>query len=219
MLFRSCALEKDIDLLPKGDETCIGTGCNAMLSGGQMHRVALARAIYSRSQIVLLDDVLSALDPKTARIIMERVFGSEGLFRKLNTTVILVTREGKPYPSNFYLLNTYLIEGAFFSRADMVYRFSDGSVHKILPDEHFPYTEQPSITTDAKKRKSQDEKEGSKTDAAKAAAADDKLRDLTRATGDRGVYKYYIRSIGLWKLSIFVSFVIVNVFCSTFSRK
>ena len=33
------------------------------LSGGQRSRVALARALYSSGDIVLCDDVLSALDP------------------------------------------------------------------------------------------------------------------------------------------------------------
>ena len=42
--------------------------------------------------------------------------------------------------------------------------------------------------------------------------------DLTRATGDFTVYKYYFDSIGWPRALLFVSFVILNVFCTTFSR-
>lgn len=36
------------------------------LSGGQKHRVSLARAVYSRAGVLLMDDVLSAVDAHTA---------------------------------------------------------------------------------------------------------------------------------------------------------
>lgn len=55
-----CALRPDFDTLEDGDETEIGER-GISLSGGQKARVALARAIYARSKIVLLDDPLSAV--------------------------------------------------------------------------------------------------------------------------------------------------------------
>lgn len=42
------------------------------LSGGQKARVALARAIYAYSEVVLLDDVLSAVDSRTGRHLYEK---------------------------------------------------------------------------------------------------------------------------------------------------
>ena len=42
------------------------------LSGGQKHRVSLARAVYSDADIYVLDDVLSAVDPKVAELLMQR---------------------------------------------------------------------------------------------------------------------------------------------------
>lgn len=53
-----CALERDLESLPAGDQTEIGER-GITLSGGQKARVALARAVYSRRDVYLLDDVLS----------------------------------------------------------------------------------------------------------------------------------------------------------------
>ena len=56
-----CELKKDIELLPAGDMSEIGEkGIN--LSGGQKARVSLARAVYKNTDILLLDDPLSAVD-------------------------------------------------------------------------------------------------------------------------------------------------------------
>jgi ABC-type multidrug transport system fused ATPase/permease subunit len=56
-----CALRRDLDVLAGGDEAEIGEkGIN--LSGGQKQRVSLARLVYFDSDIVLLDDPLSAVD-------------------------------------------------------------------------------------------------------------------------------------------------------------
>ncbi|KAJ7896009.1 multidrug resistance-associated ABC transporter [Mycena olivaceomarginata] len=60
-----CALVDDLKILEDGDETEIGE-LGVTLSGGQRVRVSLARAIYSRASILLLDDVLSAVDAHTA---------------------------------------------------------------------------------------------------------------------------------------------------------
>ncbi|KAJ7916824.1 multidrug resistance-associated ABC transporter [Mycena leptocephala] len=60
-----CALVSDLEILEDGDESEIGErGVN--LSGGQKARVSLARAVYSRASVLLLDDVLSAVDAHTA---------------------------------------------------------------------------------------------------------------------------------------------------------
>jgi ATP-binding cassette subfamily C (CFTR/MRP) protein 1 len=57
----ACALRADLAMLPGGDQTEIGEkGIN--LSGGQRQRVALARAVYSKAQVYIFDDPLSAVD-------------------------------------------------------------------------------------------------------------------------------------------------------------
>lgn len=74
----ACALDHDVAALPAGDDTEIGErGIN--LSGGQKARLALARAAYSRPEIALLDDPLSAVDPKVAKILFQQCIGPDGL--------------------------------------------------------------------------------------------------------------------------------------------
>ncbi|KDR83064.1 hypothetical protein GALMADRAFT_238869 [Galerina marginata CBS 339.88] len=68
-----CALRPDLELFDAGDLTEVGER-GLTLSGGQKARVTLARAIYSSAQIILLDDVLAALDVHTSAWIMDQCF-------------------------------------------------------------------------------------------------------------------------------------------------
>ncbi|CAE6495623.1 unnamed protein product, partial [Rhizoctonia solani] len=83
----ACALRPDLDLFEDGDETEIGEK-GVSLSGGQKACVALARAVYARTQFVILDDVLSAVDSHTAEHIVHRCLRGPLLN---NRTVVLVT--------------------------------------------------------------------------------------------------------------------------------
>ena len=62
----ACALEHDLEILDNGDETLVGEK-GITLSGGQKQRISLARAVYSNSKHLLLDDCLSAVDSHTAQ--------------------------------------------------------------------------------------------------------------------------------------------------------
>ena len=83
-----CELKADISALVAGLDTEIGErGVN--LSGGQKARISLARAIYSRRSVYLLDDPLSAVDAHVAEALM-----SNGLLKLLKgTTRVLVTNQ------------------------------------------------------------------------------------------------------------------------------
>lgn len=75
-VLRACSLEKDVELLIDGDETEVGPK-GVTLSGGQRWRVALARALYSRAGIMILDDVLSAVDAHVGRCIVDLALTGE----------------------------------------------------------------------------------------------------------------------------------------------
>lgn len=69
-----CALKKDLEILTDGDLTELGAnGIN--LSGGQKWRVTLARAVYSRAEILILDDIFSAVDAHVGRYIFDHCIG------------------------------------------------------------------------------------------------------------------------------------------------
>jgi len=60
-VLEAAALLKDLESLPHGDKSLVGEK-GITLSGGQKARISLARALYADSNIVLLDDPLSAVD-------------------------------------------------------------------------------------------------------------------------------------------------------------
>lgn len=85
---KACALLADFAQLPDGDETTVGER-GISLSGGQKARLALARAVYARADIYLLDDVLSAVDSHVGRHLIDNVLGPKGLLA--SKTRILAT--------------------------------------------------------------------------------------------------------------------------------
>ena len=87
----ACSLVEDFSLMKSSDQTIIGErGIN--LSGGQKARIALARAVYSDSSIVLLDDPLAAVDPHVGQHIFSQCIHGDLLDGK---SVILVTNHAQ----------------------------------------------------------------------------------------------------------------------------
>ncbi|TQV93041.1 Vacuolar metal resistance and drug detoxification protein [Cordyceps javanica] len=87
---RACALDADFEQVPDGDQTRTGSG-GCSLSGGQRQRLGLARSAYAQKEIIIVDDLFSAVDPETAGEIYTRLFGPQGIVRRWNCTVIITT--------------------------------------------------------------------------------------------------------------------------------
>ena len=96
--------KKDLDNLPKGLETMTGEKGIA-LSGGQRQRIALSRALIKESDILILDDVFSAVDTRTEKNIIENlendrhgktnIFATHRLSVIKPTDTIIVLDDGK----------------------------------------------------------------------------------------------------------------------------
>lgn len=84
----ACALRADLAVLPMGHMTEVGEK-GVSLSGGQKARICLARAVYARADIYLLDDPLSAVDAHVGRHIFDHVIGPHGMLK--NKARILCT--------------------------------------------------------------------------------------------------------------------------------
>ncbi|PTB37966.1 hypothetical protein M441DRAFT_60292 [Trichoderma asperellum CBS 433.97] len=74
----TCALDRDIRELAEGDQHMCGLN-GVSVSGGQRVRIALARTLYSRANIVILDDCFVGLDGRTEKHVLDKLFASDGI--------------------------------------------------------------------------------------------------------------------------------------------
>ena len=70
---RGAVLEDDVRALEAGLETAVGTR-GVKLSGGQVQRAAAARMLVRGAELLVIDDLSSALDVETERVLWERLF-------------------------------------------------------------------------------------------------------------------------------------------------
>jgi ATP-binding cassette subfamily B multidrug efflux pump len=87
----AACLAPDIAALPEGLDTIVGER-GVMLSGGQRQRAALARALYRQPKLLLLDDVLSAVDQATEVKLVSAIRNLGGGEASPPTTVIVSHR-------------------------------------------------------------------------------------------------------------------------------
>jgi ATP-binding cassette subfamily B protein len=70
---RSAVLDPDVAEMPEGLNTMVGP-LGVRLSGGQIQRAAAARMFVSDPELLVFDDLSSALDVETERLLWERLF-------------------------------------------------------------------------------------------------------------------------------------------------
>ncbi|KAG5785091.1 hypothetical protein H9Q73_001249 [Fusarium xylarioides] len=171
-----CCLDEDILAMPLGDNTLIGSR-GLKLSGGQRQRLALARAVYARCEIVLLDDSFSALDHNTERQVASNLLGTQGHFRKIGATVILIANSSK-----------------HFDLADSIIILENGRVtYQGPPDEineeaaHLRQTHASAVADETNAGLV----ETNKTIQSQALEVTEAMADLGRSTGDFSLYASY----------------------------
>ncbi len=71
-------LEDDVAAMEKGLDSMVGPK-GVRLSGGQVQRAAAARMFVRGAELLVFDDLSSALDVETERVLWERVFERQGL--------------------------------------------------------------------------------------------------------------------------------------------
>ncbi|RAK99825.1 P-loop containing nucleoside triphosphate hydrolase protein [Aspergillus ibericus CBS 121593] len=193
-VLHACALDEDISTFSEGDKACIGSG-GTTLSGGQKQRLAMARAIYSRRKLLVLDDVLSALDIITAKNVFDRAFGPRGLCKTHHVAVILACSDPER-----------------ISSSDVVIALQDGTATSGSPSEiAFETIVSISGDTDA----SATETRHPATTGTKSKLIESR-QDLPRRLGDFSVYQYYFKAMG-WKSSAgLVGLIIVQIFGTKF---
>ncbi|MEZ9600937.1 ABC transporter ATP-binding protein [Vibrio sp. 10N.286.46.A8] len=76
-------LANDVTRFEHGDQTLVGEK-GVMLSGGQKQRLSIARSLLQPTDLIIMDNVLSAVDYETERKILE------GLFKRLENQSVLV---------------------------------------------------------------------------------------------------------------------------------
>ncbi|KAI0906085.1 P-loop containing nucleoside triphosphate hydrolase protein [Ustulina deusta] len=195
----ACALDIDLSRLPHGDLTVVGSK-GVKLSGGQKQRISIARAVYSRKSIAVLDDVLSGLDVVTEEAVFRGVFGKNGLFKKIGTTVILATHSIKRLPEADLILamneSGKIIEQGKFSDLNVPGRY----IYSLNVNNP-----QSSTGADDESLPANGDSTGDRD-----VAVQEQDQDSSRQTGDWATYKYYSAALSRWKLLIFLAFVIVN---------
>ncbi|KAF4552927.1 ABC transporter-like protein 4 [Elsinoe fawcettii] len=204
----ACDLRSDFDALTDGDQTVIGSKGFA-LSGGQKQRIALARAVYAKRQLNLLDDVFSQLDMATQRFVFNRLLQAGGLLRQGDTSVVLATHAMNLLPSADHIIvlssdGQITGQGPFeeLRKTDLLSHF-DFSVGGV--DPHHPINPAQGV-----KNKHVEKNKDGKTNTSVQNL------DQTRLTGDMSIYRYYFSRLAPSVVLIFLLLQIAFAFFSTF---
>lgn len=222
----ACCLDHDLQQLKRDDQTRVGSkGIN--LSGGQKQRIALARAVYARQKVVLLDDTFSGIDAKTAETVVARLFSrEEGLLRNPQTTVVFVTHNRKiaTLADTVIVLNAGRIVDVN-TPAALLDRVSSKAESLRLEDTGAPLEDEISAGIDstmAKDTKNEparhEHSDGEPLDGSNFEEPQDvSLSDIRRKNGELSVYAYYLASAGYIAVALYAIFVTLWVSCIEFS--
>lgn len=201
----ACNLSQDLADLPDGDMTRVGSR-GSRLSGGQAKRVALARALYSRAPVLVLDDVLTGLDRRTEQALLDTVFSSKGMLKAAGASVVLATNS-----SNQLRYADHIIQLSADGRIA-----AEGTYAELVGTSD--YLQTLARTEGQGEVSAAPEKQNEAT-----AEADEEVEQAmleaeneARRTGDMRVYAYYFSNAGWGLVTLFFIAACVFVFGITF---
>jgi len=207
---RACALEKDMMSMPNGHNTQVGSA-GISLSGGQKQRLALARAVYSKQSLIILDDVLSGLDAQTEEHVFTDLMGGRGLLRKMESTVLMVTHAIHRLPYSDYIIaldsTGHIAEQGSFESLQT----SNGYLHQLAP------------RLKSSRGNHVENEDGRTTILSSQLPVEigelvNEVAELNRQTGERAAYSYYLSSLGWIKVAIYMMLVAVFAVSSSMTQ-
>ncbi|TLD27952.1 canalicular multispecific organic anion transporter 2 [Venturia nashicola] len=207
-VLHACALDEDILALAHGAETKIGSRGIA-LSEGQKQRLALARAIFSRAPLILLDDVFRSLDSSTELVIAQRLLSPEGLLRRCSLTAVLTTHSARYLSSATQII---VLEGGHVTQIGSFEHLSkqEGYVRSLSVQPQNIEIENFGLS----------EKDGSREKTKNAPVTRNSEKQAKRLVGtrDKSVYLFYLRPIGVSRCMILLFAVIALAVATRFQR-
>ena len=187
-----CCLKNDFDNLSDGDKTMINSTCSN-ISEGQKIRISLARALYQKADIYLIDDIFSPLD-KTIRqkIFQEAICG----YLKNKTRIIVINDKSfLPFVDKIILLQKGKI--IFFGNYDSFMEFNKQNEFKNNKEENDENEEKKDEEKNSKRKKSGDNNENNKgLILNEYQNANDILNTVSTSKISYKTYLYYIKIQG-----------------------
>ncbi|CAK5129888.1 unnamed protein product [Aphanomyces euteiches] len=190
------ALDHDLSKHPQGDQTILSDQ-GANMSGGQRARLGLARALYQRADLYLLDDVISSLDVKTAAHVLQAAF----TVVPPQATIVLATHSihlleniDRPY-SILVVDNGRVVEV--------------GSHAELMADLNSRFATMLSTSggSSARHRAAEDDKEHEDATSTEAKATNEEHREVGAVPA--WMWWHYLSSMGLFVLALLVVSVVV----------
>ncbi|PVI05770.1 P-loop containing nucleoside triphosphate hydrolase protein [Periconia macrospinosa] len=199
VVMKACCLTQDLDEMAEKDATTVGSN-GTCLSGGQKMRIALARAIYSKKKTMIMDDVLSSLDPTTEEAVFKSLFSRDGLLKQHEVTVILSTNAMHRLPEADQIIvlgskGTITEQGSF---AELVTR-PGGYLARLYLQSGTEFQE------GRGPQRNDNDLPVSFTLNEALAKALPQLEAPDRGATDLTIYKYYIRTFGWTRWWIFIA--------------
>lgn len=125
-VLKNVCFDADLEEMSDGQNTRVGNS-GVRLSGGQQARIALARTLFNKNKIIILDDPFSAVDMKTEERIIENLRNNYkdsvillishrlSIFNKINKIVLLQKGRAVEYGTHSKLMENSSLYSTIFN--------------------------------------------------------------------------------------------------------